>query len=82
MIIEAFKEETNSLRKQTNKQTKQKQKTTHTHTHKQVEERNKVIQDMKIKIEAISKTQTEEIFKMENLGNRTGTMEENITYKI
>ena len=34
---------------------------------------NKTVQDLKMEIEAIKKTQTEEILEMENLGQITGT---------
>ena len=38
---------------------------------KQVKEMNKTVQDLKMEIEAIKKTQSEEILEMENLENRT-----------
>ena len=41
----------------------------------QVKEINKTVQELKVKIEAIKKTQPEEILEMENLGKRTGTID-------
>ena len=40
---------------------------------KQLKEMNKTIQDLKIEIEAIKKTQTEGILEKENLFKKTGT---------
>jgi predicted nucleic acid-binding Zn-ribbon protein len=48
----------------------------------QVKERNKTVQDLKAEIEAINKTQTEEIQEMKNLGKRTQATDANITNKI
>ena len=42
-------------------------------------EMNKTVQDLKMEIEAIKKTQTEGILEMENLGKRTGTTDASIT---
>jgi hypothetical protein len=36
---------------------------------------NKVVQELKIEIEAVKKTQTEANLELENLGKRTGTIE-------
>jgi hypothetical protein len=46
------------------------------------EGKNKNIQDLKMKIESIKKTQTEEILEMENLGRRTGITDVSITNRI
>lgn len=40
---------------------------------KQVEEMNKTVQDLRMEIEAVKKTQTERILEMENPGKRIGT---------
>jgi hypothetical protein len=44
----------------------------------QVKEINKIVQDMKVEIEAIDKTRTEGILEMENLGKRTGKTDKGI----
>jgi hypothetical protein len=51
-------------------------------TIKQVKEMNKTLQELKIEIEAIKKTQTEGILEMENLGKRTGAREISIANRI
>ena len=43
---------------------------------------NKTVQDMKMEIEAIKKTQTEGILEMENLGKRIGTTDTNMANRI
>jgi hypothetical protein len=43
-------------------------------TKRQVKEMNTTVQDLKIEIEAIKRTQTEGILEMENLKKRTGTI--------
>jgi hypothetical protein len=43
---------------------------------------NKTVQDLKMEIEAIKKTQTKGILKMVNLGKRTGTTDASITNRI
>jgi len=45
-----------------------------------VKEINKAVQDLKVEIETIKKTQTEEILEIENLGKRTGTTNVSINY--
>ena len=70
-IIEAFKEEKNKTLKEIQEILT-----------KQVKEMNKTVQDLKMEIEAIKKTQTEEILEMENLGKRTGTTDASITNRI
>jgi hypothetical protein len=44
-----------------------------------VKEINKTVQDLKIEIEAIKKTQIEVILEMENTGKITGTIDTTIT---
>jgi hypothetical protein len=70
-IVEAFKEEMNRSFKDI------KENTT-----KQIKEMNEIVQDLKMKIEAIKKTQTEGILEMENLGKGTGTTDTSITNRI
>jgi DNA-binding Lrp family transcriptional regulator len=43
---------------------------------------NKMVQDLKMKIEAIKKTQMEATLDMENIGKRIGTTETSITNRI
>ena len=43
------------------------------HTIKQVREMNRILQDLKMEIESIRRTQREATLEMENLGKRTGT---------
>ena len=43
---------------------------------------NKTVQDLKMEIEAINKTQTQEILEMENIGKRTGSTDASITKRI
>jgi hypothetical protein len=43
---------------------------------------NKTVEDLKMEIEAINKTETEGILEMENLGKETETTEESITHII
>lgn len=44
-----------------------------------MKETNKTLQDLKIEIEAINKTQTEDILKIKMLGIQTGTREASFT---
>jgi hypothetical protein len=47
-----------------------------------VKEINKTVKDLKVEIEAINKTQTEGILKMENLRRRTETTNTSITNRV
>jgi cell division protein FtsL len=47
-----------------------------------MKEINKAVQDLKMKIEAIKKRQTERIFEMENLEKRTRITDTSITNRI
>lgn len=67
-MIEAFKEEMNRSLKEIQE-----------NTIKQVKEVNKTVQDLKMKIKAIKKTQSERILEMENLVKRTGNADTSIT---
>jgi uncharacterized coiled-coil protein SlyX len=68
---EAFKEKTNESLKEIQES-----------TIKQIKQLNKTVQDFKMEIEAMKKTQTNEILEMKNLGNRTGTTDASITNRI
>jgi uncharacterized protein YukE len=70
-MIEDFKGEMN-------KDFKEKQG----NTIKQVKEINKTVQDVKMEIEAINKTQTEAILEMKNLEKRTATTDRGITNRV
>ena len=48
-------------------------------TTKQVKELNKTIQDLKMEIETIEKSQRETTLEIENLGRRSGVMDATIT---
>jgi hypothetical protein len=66
--LEAFKEETqNSLRE------------LQENTTKQVMELNKTIQDLKMEVETIKKTQRETTLEIENLGKKSGTIDASIS---
>jgi predicted nucleic acid-binding Zn-ribbon protein len=52
------------------------------HKIKQVKRMNKTIQDLKMEIEAIKKTQTKEILEIENLGRKTVNIDSRITNRI
>ena len=49
---------------------------------KQVKEMNKIIQDLKMEIETIKKSQRETILELENLGKRSGVIDASITNRI
>jgi hypothetical protein len=70
MMIENFKDINNSL------------KEIQENTTKQVKELNKTIQDLKMDIETIKKSQSETILKIENLGKRSGVTDKNIINRI
>ena len=67
-IIESFKEDINNSLKEIQE-----------NTGKQVKELNKVIQDLKVEVETIKKTQMEANLEMENLGKRSGITDVSIT---
>ena len=85
-MIEAFKENINNFLKATQENTvkhvealKEKinksLKEVQGNTIKQVKEINKMVQDLKMEIETIKKTQMEVILKTETIGKKTGTMQ-------
>lgn len=47
-----------------------------------MKEINKIVQELKMEIKAINKTQMEGILEMENLGKRTGIPDAGITKRI
>ena len=47
-----------------------------------MKELNKVVQDLKVEVETIKETQMEATLEMENLGNRSGIIDESITNRI
>ena len=70
-IIESFMEDINNSLKEIQK-----------NTGKQVKELNKSIQDLKVQVEPIKKTQTEAKLEMENLGKRSGITDASINNRI
>ena len=70
-IIESFKEDINNSLKEIQE-----------NTGKQVKELNKAIQDLKVEVETIKKTQMEANLEMENLGKRSGITDVSITNRI
>jgi predicted nucleic acid-binding Zn-ribbon protein len=69
--VEALKEETQKSLKELQK-----------NTSKQVKELNKTIQDLKMEIETIKKSQRERTLEIENLGKRSGVLDACITNRI
>ena len=69
--IESFKEDINNFLKEIQ-----------VNTGKQVKELNKVIQDLKVEIETLKKTQMEANLEMENLGKRSVITDVSITNRI
>jgi hypothetical protein len=70
-IIESFKEDINNSVKEIQE-----------NTGKQVKELNKVIQDLKVEIETIKKTEVEANLETENLEKRSGITNVSITNRI
>jgi DNA-binding Lrp family transcriptional regulator len=54
----------------------------HENTTKQVKELNKTIQDLKMEIETIKKSQRETTLDIENLGKRLGVIDTSLTNRI
>ena len=69
-LIESFKEDINNSLKEIQE-----------NTDKQVKKLNTVIQDLKVKVETIKKTQMEANLEMEDLGKRSGITAVSITNK-
>ena len=70
-LIESFKEDTNSSMKEIQE-----------NTGRQVKVLNKVIQDLKVEVETIKKTQMEANLEKENLGKRSGNRDASISNRI
>jgi prefoldin subunit 5 len=69
--LEALKEETQNSLKELQE-----------NTIRQVKERNKAIQDLKMEVETIKKSQRERTMDLENLGKRSGLIDTSITNRI
>jgi chromosome segregation ATPase len=69
--LEAFKEKTQKFLKELQE-----------NTIKQAKERNKTIQDLKMEIETMKKSQRETTLELENLGKRSGVIDASITNKV
>ena len=93
MMIEDFKKDINKSLKEiqanTGKQvealkgeTQKALKELQDNTIKQVKKMNKTIQDLKMEIETIKKSQKETVVELENLGKRLGVIDESITNRI
>jgi len=93
MILQDFKKDINNslkeiqdntgkqveaLKEETQKSLKELQKS----TTKQVKELNKTIQDLKMEIETIKKSERETTREIENLGKRSGDIDASITNRI
>jgi chromosome segregation ATPase len=69
--VEALKEETHKSLKEIEE-----------NTSKQVKQLNKTIQDLKMEVGSLKKTQSDTALEMENLGKRTGVKDGSITNRI
>jgi gas vesicle protein len=93
MMIEDFKKDINNslkeIQENTGKQlealkveTQKSAKELKENTTKQVNELNKTIQDLKMEIETIKKSQRETTLEIENLGKRSGVIDASISNRI
>ena len=93
MMIEDFKKDINNsvkeIQENTGKQVKDLKEETQKslkelqeNTTKQRKELNKTIQDLKMEIETIKKSQRETTLEIENLGKRSGVIDASITNRI
>ena len=93
MMIEDFKKDINNslkeIQENTGKQlealkeeTQKSLKELQENTIKKVKEMNKTIQDLKMEIETIKKSQRETTLEIENLGKRSGVIDASITNRI
>ena len=71
MMMEDFKKEINKPLKEIQE-----------NTSNQVKELNKSIQDLKIEVETIKKSQRETTLEIENLGKKSGSIDASITNRI
>ena len=67
-----------ALQEETQKSLKELQE----NTTKQAKELNKIIQDLKMEVETIKKSQRETTLEIENLGKRSGVIDASITNRI
>jgi predicted RNase H-like nuclease (RuvC/YqgF family) len=92
-MLEDFKKDINNFlkerQKNINKQVEALKKETHKslkeaqeNTIKQVKKLNKALQDLKMEVEAIKKSQRETVLEMESLGKRTGITDVSISNRI
>ena len=77
-INNSLKEQVEALKEETQNSLEKLQK----NTIKQEKKINKTIQDLKMKIETIKKSQRETTLELENLGKRSGVIETRITNRI
>jgi septal ring factor EnvC (AmiA/AmiB activator) len=77
-IHENIGKEVEALKDKTQKSLKELQE----NTSKQVKELNKTIQDLKIEVETIKKSQRETTLEIENLGKKSGAIDASITNRI
>jgi uncharacterized protein YlxW (UPF0749 family) len=85
MMIEDFKKDIKNTGKQVEAIKEEKQKCLkelQEKTTKQMKELNKTIQDLKMEIETIKKSQKETTLEIENLGKRSGVIDASITNRI
>jgi predicted nucleic acid-binding Zn-ribbon protein len=93
MMIEGFKKDINNSFKELemntgkqleaiNEKTQKSLKESQENTIKQAKEMNKTIQDIKMEIETIKKSQRETTLELENLGKRSGVTDASITNKL
>ena len=71
MMMEDYKKEINNSLKEIQE-----------NTSKQVKELNKTIQDLKMEVETIKKSQRETTLEIENLGKKSGAIDASITNRI
>jgi chromosome segregation ATPase len=93
MLVEDIKEDINSslkeIQENTGKQvealkeeTQKSLEALQENTNKQVKELNKTIQDLKLEVETIKKSQREKTLEIENLGKKSGTIDTSISNRI
>jgi len=82
-MMENFKKEIQEITgKQPEEETQKSLRELQENTTKQVMELNKTIQDIKMKVETIKKTQRETTQEIETLGKKTGKIDASISNKI
>ncbi|KAL6030140.1 hypothetical protein STEG23_015549 [Scotinomys teguina] len=81
-VIETLKEEMNNSLKELEEQTNKKLEENKESQEKAIKQMNNTVQNLKIEIETIKKTQSEEKLETENLTKRTGTTDTSITNRM